>query len=655
MLARDIIEVRDTLAQTAQRLVEDDFLRARVDARLALLFPEDIDPADVPPPLLTHRISLSLGLPRALALPLTHAACFYYAAADLADDLVDTPPAALGSAPAPTGAETLQAKLGINDVCVLLFLFQQVLVEIPSPHMPALAQLFLKSGLVMAAGQARDLSFTDTVTGGDPVGIARGKTGGELAALVAAPVVLLGRAPGPWLTFGRELGTLLQVFTDYLDLFAKETSDDWRDAKPTLPIRHVLGHATFGPEAALLLAGARHAVSRQQAARFLMIQAGTAHHYRRFADARLTDMQAACTAAGNPEILVTLLAENRDLSLAVDDALAALAEGDEPPVFSSPAEETAGCTEALRAFLAMDPVGEEATEHHRWGLFGRPHVEANLFGQLVIAEALRAAGLDNSGYAAAALGRRDADGWRYYPGCGEIPPDADLTGLALQVLTGPGRRNETLIAESIEALRENQADDGTVPTWLERANGRSPAEAVGSVSPLHWIGERCPASMANAVMGWHRARPSDPDVFRAGDRLAAWYDTPEPPNSAFYGPVFVDALGLLTLTQLAVPDHATVRARIAARLTSLRRASGHFGTVLETAFSAVALQADRRLTADDAGVIRRALVDAQSSDGGYPACPFYVTVGAHHEPGVYASRVVTAAVVLRALTALGRP
>jgi geranylgeranyl pyrophosphate synthase len=644
MLAADIYEVRDTLARTTHRLVDDDLLRARVQRRLALMFPDDIDPADVPPPLLMHRIALALGLPRAQALPLAHAGCFYYAAADLADDLVDTP-----AAP----ATDLEARLGVNDVCVLLFLCQQALLEIPSPHMPALASLFARSGLVMAGGQARDLAFSDTLDAGDPIAIARGKTGGELAALVAAPIVLAGGEPGPWLDFGRALGTLLQVFTDYLDLFAKETSDDWRDAKPTLPIRHALSHPVHGRAAALLLAGARHAVSRQQAARFLMIEAGTAPHYRTFADARLAEMDAACTAAGRPAILETLLSETRELSLAVDDALAALAEVESAPTFVSPEDEAAGCLRAALAFLAEDPVGEEATEHHRWGLFGRAHVQANLFGQLVVAEALRAAGRDNAGYAAAALGRRDPDGWRYYPGCGEIPPDADLTGLALQVLTGPGRRNEALIAASVATLRDNLTEDALIPTWLEVGTGLAVPQGVGEAAvPLRWIGERCPASMANAVMGWHRAQPDDPDVRRAADRLVAWFDAPGPPTSAFYGPVVVDALGLLMLTEFGAPEHAAVRGRIAARLAGRRRASGHFGTPLDTAWAAIALQAAGRLAAPE--VVRRALVDAQSADGGYPACPFYVTVGAHHEPGTYASRLVTTAVVVRALTALSR-
>lgn len=644
MLVADIYEVRDTLARTTHRLVDDDLLRARVQRRLALMFPDDIDPADVPPPLLMHRIALALGLPRAQALPLAHAGCFYYAAADLADDLVDTP-----AAP----ATDLEARLGVNDVCVLLFLCQQALLEIPSPHMPALASLFARSGLVMAGGQARDLAFSDTLDAGDPIAIARGKTGGELAALVAAPIVLAGGAPGPWLDFGRALGTLLQVFTDYLDLFAKETSDDWRDAKPTLPIRHALSHPVHGRAAALLLAGARHAVSRQQAARFVMIEAGTAPHYRAFADAQLAEMDTACAAAGRPAILETLLAETRELSLAVDDALAALAEVESAPTFVSPEDEAAGCLRAALAFLAEDPVGEEATEHHRWGLFGRAHVQANLFGQLVIAEALRAAGRDNAGYAAAALGRRDPDGWRYYPGCGEIPPDADLTGLALQVLTGPGRRNEALIATSVATLRENLTEDALIPTWLEVGTGLAVPEGVGEATvPLRWIGERCPASMANAVMGWHRAHPDDPDVRRAADRLVAWFDAPGPPTSAFYGPVVVDALGLLMLTEFGAAEHAAVRGRIAARLAARRRASGHFGTVLDTAWAAVALQAAGRLAEPES--VRRALVDAQCADGGYPACPFYVTVGAHHEPGTYASRLVTTAVVVRALTALAR-
>jgi hypothetical protein len=220
------------------------------------------------------------------------------------------------------------------------------------------------------------------------------------------------------------------------------------------------------------------------------------------------------------------------------------------------------------------------------------------------------------------------------------------------VLTGPGRRNEALIAASVATLRENLTEDAFIPTWLEIGTGLELPDTPGrTATPLRWIGERCPASMANAVMGWHRAQPDDPTLRGVADRLVAWFDAPGPPESAFYGPVVVDALGLLMATEFGAAEHTAVRGRIAARLAARRRASGHFGSVLETAFAAVALHAAGRLAEPE--VVRRALVDAQSRDGGYPACPFYVTVGAHHEPGTYASRLVTTAVVVRALTALG--
>lgn len=649
MHVAEIYAVRDRLTWTTRHRVADEGLRGRIAARLALLFPEDVDPSDLPPPLVMHRISLALGLPVEVARPLACAACFYYAAADLADDLVDTP------AGAPMDAET---RLGVNDVCVLLFLFQREALAVPHPQAAAVAALLLDQGLVMASGQARDLLGTDAPAAADPVAIARDKTGGELGALFAAPALLSGLDPAPFLAFGRSLGTLLQVFTDYLDLFAKPASDDWRDAKPTLPIRHVLAHPALGARAALLLAGARRAVSRQQAARFLMIEAGTAARYRAFADEQLAAMAAAVEAAGAPAILAALHAETADLSYAVDDALAALApsaegalEGEVPPAFPSPDEEASAALASALVFLRQDAAGDECTEHHRWGLFGRPHVAASLFGQLVVAEHLRAVGQPHDAVAAAALGRRDPDGWRYYPRCGEIPPDADLTGLALQVMCTPSRAPAyaAAIDAAVRSLAANLAEDATIPTWLTVGTGLPGAPAA----PLPWIGERCPASMANAVLGWHRARPGDPAVARCAARLAEWYDAPGPPVSAFYGPVVVDALGLIALTEVGLPAQSAVRGRIASRLAARRRLSGHFGTALETAFAATALALCGRLA--DAPAVRRALVDAQEADGGYPADPFYVTVGPHHEPGTYRSRLVTTAIAIRALRALGTP
>jgi hypothetical protein len=641
MDAADLILVRDALHASTRRRVPAPDLCARLERRLALLFPDALDLADLPPPLVAHRVALSLGLSPGVAVPLTEAACYYYAAADLADDLVDEP------------VPGLEGQLALNDVCALLFLFQLAALEIPHPHAPAVARLFLEGGLTMAAGQMDDLRFTDA-PGGDPVSIARRKTGGELGALLAAPALLAGLDPAPFATFGREIGALVQVFTDYLDLFAKENSDDWRAAKPTLPIRHALAHPRLGPTAARLLAGARRSVSRQQAARWCLIAAGTARAWRTFADERLRALEAAVHQADTPAVLRALLDETRELTFAVDDALAALGEAPPPEAIDPDLpEELAGCRRAARAFLDADPLADEATEHHRWGLFGRATVVANLFGQLVVAEHLRAAGEPPERFArcaAAALSRRDPDGWRYYPGQREIPPDADLTGLALQVLTAQVPGDAEAIAFSLAALRRDQLADGTLPTWL--TNGaREPAasDADAQPGPLPWMGERCPASMANAVLGWHRARPADPDLQRAVERLAAWYDADESPPSAFYGPVVVEALGLLCLSACAPGRYAAVEARLVARLRARRQLSGEFGTVLETAFAAIALAAVGALDAPE--VVQRALVDAQGADGGYPACPFYVTVGAHHEPGTFGARCVTTALVLRALRA----
>lgn len=643
MDAADLTLVRDALSASTRRRVPDPDLCVRLERRLALLFPDALDLDDLPPPLVAHRVALSLGLSPGVAVPLTEAACYYYAAADLADDLVDEP------------VPGLEGQLGLNDVCALLFLFQLAALEIPDPRAPAVARLYLEGGLVMAAGQMDDLRFTD-LPGGDPARIALRKTGGELAALLAAPALLAGRDPAPFATFGREIGALVQVFTDYLDLFAKENSDDWRAAKPTLPIRQALAHGVFGATAARLLAGARRSVSRQQAARWCLIAAGTAEAWRSFANERLEALEAALAQAGAPPVLRALLDETRELTFAVDDALAALGAPPTGALDPDLPDERAACRRAARAFLDADPTADEATEHHRWGLFGRPTVVADLFGQLVVAEHLRAAGEPPERFdpcATAALARRDPDGWRYYPGQREIPPDADLTGLALQVLAARTPRPEALVEASIAALRRDLLEDGTLPTWL---TADTPTGAEDG--PLPWIGARCPASMANAVLGWHRAlagtTPVDRDLDRAVARLAVWFDADEPPPSAFYGPVVVAALGVLALSGCAPGRHAGVIARLVAFLRARLRLSGEFGSVLETAFAAVALTAVGALGAVEADVVQRALIDAQEADGGYPACPFYVTVGAHHEPGTYGARTVTTAVVLRALAALER-
>jgi geranylgeranyl pyrophosphate synthase len=376
------------------------------------------------PPMYTVRIARALGLAPPVGIGLATASCLYFAAADVFDDVAD-------------GDLRRDRGLDVNDGCRLLFLHQLALAEtaLPADRIAALVALYGDCGLAMAEGQERDLLGTDAVEAFEPIEMCRLKTGGELAAVIAAPAVAAGLDAAPWRAFGQAFGALLQILTDYFDLFLDPTSDDWEAGKPSLPIRLGLADRKQGPAVALMLAGDRGANDRKSRGLWHLVQAGAGDA---FAQVRATlgrEMQAAEKAVEKATGQATVLAEIRTELLdwvdGVVDALAEYRRDPAPPVHRL-ADEVAQCRQAALAFLATDPRFDEASEVQRHGLFDRPLVVGDVFGQALICESLRGEGLDLDPVLAALVAQVDHDGWRYYPGHFELPADGDCIGVVLQ-------------------------------------------------------------------------------------------------------------------------------------------------------------------------------------------------------------------------------
>lgn len=601
---------------------------------------------DETPAVMTLRVARALGTAEPLAVSIAVATGLFYSAADLADDVAD------GDTPGPLVGRDL------NDVCRLLFAHQRALLDLPDiddSRRLTLLRIYADGGLRMADGQAADLAGTDATDATDPEDIARGKAGAEFAAMLRAAAVCADQPDAPYGAFGMALGTLVQVFTDYLDLFAQPVSEDWVAAKPTLPVRRALADPAHADAVACLLAGNRGDLDRMAAGRWHLIEAGAATALSELATRARETLESSLEAAGRPAALEDLAARVLDWVDGVGSALDAMADAKRPPVPSLCAE-SASCVDAIDRFLAADPTFETATETHRWGLFGAAEVRADLFGRLVVVDCLQSAGCDPVLWRPAlevALGRLDPDGIRYYPGHPEIPTDADDTGMVLALAAGLRRGDRARLDACARSLLRNRTDDGLVYTWLADGDRHT----RGSLD-AGWEGGRCPVSAAHALLGlwcWDAAAHRRV-VVEGARRVAELLAGDAAPHSLFYGPVAVDALATRLLERLrpempadtALVDRALDAA--AGRLSARRRLSGRFGDVVETALAAWALARRARLERPD--VVRRALVDAQEPDGGYPADPYYVTFGTHMRPVAYGARVVTAALVRRALAAL---
>jgi len=599
------------------------------------------------PPMYALRTAEALALDASASLAFAAAGCLFFAAADLADDCAD-------------GDERTSPAIDINDTCLLIFACQRAVAELPvgAEVRMAVSALFADAGLKMAVGQEADIRGTDTWGPVDPLAIARGKSGAELAAFFAGPALLAGQDHQPWHRFGEAFGALVQVLTDAFDLFLDHDSDDWATAKPTLAIRHGLAHPQHAQALALLLAGDRTAADRRTLGRWHLVQAGAGARLAEATAGLESEMIAAEVALDRPPALAAIREEIVGWCTSVVEALAEYIQ-DAAPLADAPARELAECRAAARQFLATDPLLEEATEVHRHGLFGAQEVRGGLFGRAVALDALAGEGLADGGAAAraAAFALADVDGWRYYPGHLALPTDADCVGVMMQLAAGTpeARHPAHRKGEALLLRPDNQDADGLFYTWLA-----DPPRAERAAIDAIWAGEVCPGAAANALLGlWRRDPGRLVGVVRPRAlALARRLQGPEAPHSAFYGPVGVDYMAGRALSTLASalelsPTErsllATTQADITRRLLDRERISGHFGDVLETALAGWLLGRWGALRHPSSVV--RALVDAQEADGGYPAARFYRTVP-HPVTVWYGSRVVTTAYVLQALRLL---
>jgi len=613
--------------------VPDAPARLRLTARLSRSLVNRGE--SVAPPALTWQIAGALGLDCAAGLGA--AACLLYAAADLADDIID----------GDDGVDPLQSQ---GDVHRMLFLQQRAIASLalPPDRRLALCEAFAEAGIAMCAGQELDLASTGRDGPVDAGAIALGKAGAELALLVSAPAVALGEPPGPWADFGRAYGALLQVFSDYQDLFGKPDSPDWLAAKRTLPLNCALADPAVGPGLRRLLAGERQRPGRLSVARGLMLEAGALERLQDEARSGFEAMDAAAAALGTPP---TLRALREGLAAALGQASTSLGRRRAAPRLPPLSARAQACASAARAFLVEDPLFRESHEVIRRRLFGRPEVRGELFGPQVICEALAGLGLPLDRALDAVFSAADRDGWRYFPGVEELPPDSDCTGLALQLAARFGRREHRAVKVGEAALLANADEEGLYPTWLVDGRRYTRAEV-----DRRWMGGFCPGVNANALMGlWAIAPNRHRDRVRRGAvSLARRVASGAPAPGTYYTPTIGDcwALKALLATRGATAGDPVVQRGISACVDRLRERialDGRAGSTLETALTAWTLC--RAGALDESSIPLIALVDGQESDGGYPADGFYRTVP-DPLPRWYGSRAVTAAVTLRTISLL---
>jgi competence protein ComQ len=177
--------------------------------------------------------------------------CFI-AAADVFDDIQDDDDdAGLQRIAGPATA--------INVAAFLLFLSQHALgrLEVPSPTVTQLFELFAATGMKAYGGQQLDIDYTfaKEVTEARYLEMVARKSG-TLAACGCRAGALLAGSHEQTLTaysrFGCNLGIALQIANDVRGAVTRDPArGDLRAGKPTLPLIYALNHAPKAERAAL--------------------------------------------------------------------------------------------------------------------------------------------------------------------------------------------------------------------------------------------------------------------------------------------------------------------------------------------------------------------------------------------------------------------
>lgn len=608
---------RDLEAWMAARRL-DPLLHARVAPRA--LKGEEPGVAESPAELALC-LAEALGAPEDALRHLGRCATLFWAAADTADD-VDDHDVSGGLHP---GAEKTPPTA--NDACALLFLAQQALLEWRADA----ALDGVRFGLRMAGGQARDLATTDRLTEPDVAGIVRDKAGAEIALFFRWASLAAGREPEPFEALGEVYGEALQVFSDIADVYLKPISDDFVAGKWTLPLalyRQDASRSAHIWEALERTRGDVQARVRWEAARASLQALGGLK-------GRLIEQwDAARRLCALPERFDPAAAWLVAVLETVAESVGELGEAPKPAMRS-----IFQAVESARGWLEET----EFSEDHRWGLFGQPLVTGSLFTTVLQAAALRASGGRWEPAWERMLRLRDPDGWRYYPGRNEIPPDADDAGLILGYF-GDSLPRKLLDETAQQLIAHFEAD--RIHTWM----GAMP----GNVA---WEGDDCPGTLANACWGLLRTgheRAVPPGMWRrlksaaeAGDYASPFY-TPEPTRFFVHR-----ALAAAVLRGLLRADEtADARRRLESELAAAARRGGSFaGDELVNACSVLA--------ADAWGLPIRAetplwFVDRQQIDGAWAEAPCFRTPGVLFRPYTWGHRGVTTCFVLLALAALQR-
>lgn len=602
------------------------------------------------PPLYALLLAEDLGSgDTAWAKQLSVACAYFYTAADLLDDIQDKDP----NQPVLHKVSSEQA---LNIYNFLLMGAYQVILELDlqQDRQLALVQMFTHMGQTMSLGQFGDIYATNrTAKDTDPEQVARAKAGAEFACFLSCVPCALGLDFGIYAQLGEELGTQLQVLTDYFDIWMvpnkQSLSQDLLVLKNSFPLHWARQDAEWGSEIDLALAGQNHLPEKQFHLRRLLSQSSSIEAFESFLEqtqARLRSLFDSLPALPHIQYLCD---SDHEQARQLLSGLKELKQITKTQSWKPTTDPHAVIQMAID-YLNFIPEFRDVWEVQRWGFLDQNPLWGDIFNPLLVLEALAACDQEITEPLMTILHKQAEDGWHYYSNTEQIPTDSDDLGQILQLAASlPAEEVTGLLKNPLELLLRNLEPSGLCPTWLCDESKHRHEEIQHK-----WFGNKCLAVMANLYYGLfcYDARLYAPQIEQGIDYLLSQYDPHLPGwQAVYYSSQKYTAYLIARLVTKYRPKHPHLLS-VSEDLTRQQLLDGSWQqSPQETAFALLFL-CEVPVNSASSACLNRAftfLLETQLFDGSWPGENLFIRPGkqAHYE--FFAHPKLTSTFCLRAL------
>lgn len=588
-----------------------------------------------------------------LAFDLAVICAYFHTAADLADDIEDNSK----NNPVINKYGVSQA---VNISTKLMFLYQELILnlKIDDFRKVKLMSFFANCGNVMSNGQFNDLALTNkifyphsdkSITNNNIITISKTKSGAEIGCFMSAILVALGKPEELYYDLGVLYGSLIQIFSDYMDIWGQIVSDDLVCLKNTLPIFAAYNDPEFKEITKLLLAGKNDYPQVQYTLKRYLSKTQAVEAFISYFE----------TCEGSIKCLLEILPPLENFTTMIEDLFSSckilyktILELREQIKLTEKFSENIDLTPSIN--MAVDYIDlssnfEETWEIQRWGFLNEPNLIANVFTPALMAETIFDAGYDIEKNIKFLMGLKGDIGWYYYTNTNKIPTDSDVLGQLLHLVakTGNTEKYRDLFTEPLRILENNIEDSGRCPTWLDDGINHFKSEIEKK-----WYGNDCIGVMANLYYGLFLF---DKDKYSNLINKGVEYilnnlnkEKTEAFNGEYYNSSYKFYLVSRLINSLNIDSYELNNLK--REILKSQSIDGSWNnSTQDTTFIMLALMTFPNVNVSVVKAAAKYLIDTQNYDGSWDEEDLYICPGKNGKTVYYKNKKITTSFCLRAL------